>query len=363
MDYKLISTDSHLSLPPGFFQKYLPARYRDHDWVRGIEGMQKQALKMTGMGLAHMAGRRHEDYQAKDITEDDIRPGAYEPDARLNDMDADGVDAEVLISGGAAPTGPGVDEDFQRAVIRSYNVFLSEFCSTSPERLVGPATIPFQNLELALEEMKRAARLPGIRAFLFNAYPEVPYWNDSYEPFWQVANDLGYPIHLHIGAPRSQSFSMDSLEANKQGTAMSFISLSGVGLMEPLSILIFSGVMERYPNIRFLFTEAGASWLIYFRERLDIIYRKHRYWTHSDLPNPPTFYVDRQVVNTFIEDTAAIRLRHEVGMRNLAWSTDYPHSDSTWPHSWKYIDEAFEGVPESERQQILAGNAIELYGL
>ncbi len=363
MEYRLISTDSHLSLPPGFFQKYLPAQHRDHEWVRQIEGMQKAALKATGMGLAHMAGHRVEDYKAKDITEDDIRPGAYDPDARLKDMDVDGVDAEVLISGGAVPTGPNVDEDFQRAVIRSYNDFLSEFCSTSPERLIGPATVPFQNLELALEEMKRAARLPGIRAFLFDAYPAVSYWDDCYEPFWQVANELGYPIHMHIGTPRSQSFSIDSLEPNKQGTAMSFISLSPVGLMEPLAVLIFSGVMERYPNIRFLFTEAGASWLIYLRERMDIVYRKHRYWTKSDLPNKPTYYVNRQVVNTFIEDTAAIRLRHEVGLRNLTWSTDYPHSDSTWPHSWKYIDEAFEGVPEAERHQLLAGTAIELYRL
>ncbi len=105
MDYKLISTDSHLSLPPGFFQRYLPENYQQHPWVKRVEGMQKQALKMSGMGLAHMAGRRFENYQAKDISEDDIRPGAFDPDARLRDMDIDGVDAEVLISGGAAPTG------------------------------------------------------------------------------------------------------------------------------------------------------------------------------------------------------------------------------------------------------------------
>jgi len=363
MDYNLISTDSHLSLPPGFFRRYLPENDREHPWVKRVEGMQKQALKMSGMGLAHMAGRRFENYQAKDISEDDIRPGAFDPDARLRDMDIDGVDAEVLISGGAAPTGEGVDADFQRTVIQSYNDFLSEFCSTNPARLIGPATVPFQNMELALAEMKRASKLPGIRAFLFEAYPQRPYWDEAYEPFWQVADELGYPIHIHIATPRSNVLTMKSLEANAQGTAMSFISLSPSGLMETLAILVFSGVLQRYPNIRFVFTEAGASWLVYFKERMDIVYTRHRHWSKSKLAEPPSYYVDRQCLNTFIEDTAAIRLRHEVGMGNIMWSTDYPHSDSTWPHSWKYIEKAFEGVPPDERHQLMAGNAIDIYGL
>ncbi len=144
---------------------------------------------------------------------------------------------------------------------------------------------------------------------------------------------------------------------------MSFISLSPSGLKETMAILIYSGVLECYPNLRFVFTEAGASWLIYFKERMDTVFKRHRHWTKSPLREPPSFYVDRQCVNTFIEDTAAIRLRHEVGLKNMMWSTDYPHSDSTWPHSWKYIEEAFEGVPEDERHQIMAGTAVELYGL
>ena len=110
MEYTLVSADSHLSLPPGFFRTYLPERHRDHPWIQTIEGMQKASLKMAGMGLAHMAGRRFEDYREKDISEDDIKPAAFEPRARLEAMDQDGVDAEVLISGGAAPTGDGVDE-------------------------------------------------------------------------------------------------------------------------------------------------------------------------------------------------------------------------------------------------------------
>jgi len=363
VDYRLISSDSHLSLPPGFFRTHLPEQHRDHPWIAMVESMQKDALKQAGMGLAHMAGRPFEQYQEKDIEESDIRRGAYDPDARIADMDLDGVDAEVLISGGAAPTGDGIDAEFQRAVVQSYNNFLSEFCSTSPARLIGPATIPFQNLDLALEEMRRASKLPGIRAFLFDAFPTVPYWDDVYDPFWQLADELGFPIHFHIAQLRSNALTMDSLTPGKEGTAMSYISLAPTGLMETLAIIVFAGIPQRYENVNFIFTEGGGSWLIYFKERMDLVFGRHRFWTKAQLAEPPSFYVDRQCVNTFIEDTAAIRLRHEVGMRNLMWSTDYPHSDSTWPHSQKYIEEAFDGVPDDERQQLLAGNAIELYRL
>ena len=362
-DYKLVSSGSHLSLPPQFFRNYLPEQHRDHQWVQMIEGMQKQALKMAGMGLAHMAGRSFEDYKGTNIEESDIRPGEYDPDARLADMDLDGVDGEVLIALAGAPTGEGVDEDFQRAVIESYNNFMSEFCSTALDRLIGPAVVPFENPELGLAEMKRAAKLPGMRAFQISAFPTVPFWDEMYEPFWQVADDLGWPIHLHIATPRSATFSMESLSPNEKGTAPAFIALSPLGLSEPLSILVFSGVMQRYPNIKFVFTESGASWLPYLKERMDITYKKHRYWTHSSLQEPPSVFVNRQVLMTFIEDDTAVRIRHEVGLGNLMWSTDYPHSDSTWPHSWKYIDEAFAEVPPDERHQLVAGNAIEIYHL
>ena len=362
MEYTLVSADSHLSLPPGFFRTYLPERHRDHQWVQMIEGMQKASLKMAGMGLAHMAGRRYEDYKEKDISEDEIKPAAFEPRARLEAMDQDGVDAEVLISGGIAPTGEGVDEDFQRSVMQAYNSFISEFCQVDPQRLIGPATIPLQNLDLAIEELERARRLPGIRAILLEGFPQRPYWDRAYDPIWRIAEENGLPIHLHVAQPRSATLDMSSLKPG-DGTAQAFISLAPIGLMEPLSILLFSGVMHRHPGLRFVFTEAGASWLIYFRGRADVVWTRHRFWTQSELTEPPSRYIDRQVMMTFIEDIPAVKLWREVGVGNMMWSTDFPHSDSTWPESRAYVEKVFADMPDAERHAVLAGNAVQLYGL
>ena len=214
-DYQLVSAPAHLGLPPGFFQRYLPENYRDHDWVRMVEAGTKQSLKMAGMGLGHMAGKRYEDFKEKDITEGDIRVGEFEPTARLKDMDLDGVDAEVLISGGAVPAGEGIDVDFQRAVIQSYNNFLSEFCQADLERLIGPATVPLGNQELALEEMKRASKLPGIRAFLFDAFPAVNYWDEMYEPFCRWPTTSGTRF-ISTSAHRRTRLTMGSLAPNEQ---------------------------------------------------------------------------------------------------------------------------------------------------
>ena len=109
--------------------------------------------------------------------------------------------------------------------------------------------------------------------------------------------------------------------------------------------------------------ESNASWLPYLKERMDITYKKHRYWTHSSLQEPPSVFVNRQVLMTFIEDDTAVRIRHEVGLGNLMWSTDYPHSDSTWPHSRKVIERDFSGIPEADLRAIVHDNAAALYGL
>jgi predicted TIM-barrel fold metal-dependent hydrolase len=96
---------------------------------------------------------------------------------------------------------------------------------------------------------------------------------------------------------------------------------------------------------------------------MDATYKKHRFWTHSVITEPPSVYWHRQGHATFIEDRAGIRLRHEAGLDNILWSSDYPHSDSTWPHSREAIADHFADVPDAERRQVVYGNAARLYGV
>jgi predicted TIM-barrel fold metal-dependent hydrolase len=130
-----------------------------------------------------------------------------------------------------------------------------------------------------------------------------------------------------------------------------------------LARLLFGGVGELFPRLKIVSVEGNIGWIPYFLERADRIYQRHRHWSRLELPMPPSEYFRRQVHATFIEDKAGIRLRDLIGVDNLMWSSDYPHTDTTWPNSLKAIDDTLAGVPEDEKRRIVGGNAARLYGL
>ena len=109
--------------------------------------------------------------------------------------------------------------------------------------------------------------------------------------------------------------------------------------------------------------ESGVGWFAFCAQYMDHVWERHRYWTDSPLEERPSFYMDRQVYGTFLDDKVGVQLRDVAGAHNIMWSSDYPHSETTWPNSWKMIEEHFVGVPEDEKQRIICGNVVDLYQL
>jgi predicted TIM-barrel fold metal-dependent hydrolase len=118
---------------------------------------------------------------------------------------------------------------------------------------------------------------------------------------------------------------------------------------------------ELFPKLKIVTVEGNIGWIPYFLERADRIYQRHRFWSRLELPMQPSEYFHCQVYATFIEDKAGIRLRDLIGVDNLMWSSDYPHTDTTWPNSRKYIEDTMAGVPEEEKRKVISGNAARLY--
>jgi predicted TIM-barrel fold metal-dependent hydrolase len=141
------------------------------------------------------------------------------------------------------------------------------------------------------------------------------------------------------------------------------MSMGKLALAEPLSMLIFGGALERHPGLQMVLVEGGFGWLGYYITQMDTTFTRHRYWTGATIKEPPSFYFHRQVRATFIEDKAGMRVLPIVGAGNVMWSSDYPHSDSTWPNSRKTVAEQFQGVPPADQRKIVAENAAALYGL
>ena len=140
-------------------------------------------------------------------------------------------------------------------------------------------------------------------------------------------------------------------------------AVSRFGSAQFLASIIYSGAFDRYPGFRFVLGESSIGWIPYFLQRMDQTFDKHRFWTKCIITEKPSSYWYRQGAATFIQDLVGVAERHRCGLRNIMWSTDYPHSDSTWPHSRQALAEHFEGVPAEERALIAGRNAAALYRL
>jgi predicted TIM-barrel fold metal-dependent hydrolase len=360
----VISADSHVNIPEPAYAEYMPARLKDRaprvehgkdrDWVV-FEGERMPIQLMSAV-----AGQKYEDYRLNATRLGEGAVGGYDPQERLKDMDTDGVDAEVLFGTVAGPFSGGYinkagTPELKLALRQAYNDWLADYCKAAPDRLIGLGEMPDWSLEATLAEAKRV-RDKGLKGIIMPSIPldhnyMEPYW----EPLWDLLEDLDMPMHMHLG-PRP-------LTPGLADNLFCLIILNKPMMAEPLVSAIFAGVFERHPKLRMVSVESGAGWAAFTVPWMDNAFERHRYWQNSTLKKLPSYYWKKHVKLTFIEDPVAVRERHTIGIDCLMWSSDYPHSDSTWPHSQKWIAEHFEVVPEGEKQQIIAGNAAKVYGL
>jgi predicted TIM-barrel fold metal-dependent hydrolase len=365
MDEKLISADSHVNPPPDLWQRDAPARLKDR--APRVETTPEGDVWVVDRktspvaGLSFMGGRDYQDYTPR-IVYKEMRPGSWDPAARLADMDRDGIWADVLYGGGPSHF---EDPELRGWCTARYNDWLFELEKASGGRLVGIPILPINGgIDETLAELRRVLA-KGARGVQVDAFPDnlgAPHYSDPvWEPLWDELGAAGIPLSFHIQGPRSMQLAR--LFEPTPGVREAFIALAPMGVSELIAELIFCGVCERHPRFKFVVVETGIGWLPYFLERMDSTFRKHRFWTRSVITEPPSLYWYRQGHATFIEDHPGVRLRHEAGIENILWSSDYPHSDTTWPRSREVVAEHFAGVPDDERQKIVYGNAARLYGI
>jgi predicted TIM-barrel fold metal-dependent hydrolase len=358
--YRLISADSHVNEPPDLWTSRVPARFVERvprivsfdegdAWV--IEGV---ADPIT-FGMNACAGLAPEEQKGW-ARFGDIRRGGYDPNARLAEMARDDVDAEVLyptprLSQGVAAN---TDADLHHAMVRAYNDWLSEYVECAPARFAGLAMLPNLGVDDAVTEIERVWGRPGIRGFLMTAYP-----NGSLEPaaeddkVWGALTERSATLNVHV----SLTLAMPAAHRSP---------LPGYGRFfdAPNRIvqMIFAGIFDRFPSLQVVFAEVDSGWVPYFKEQIDGNYLRLRATSDFRIRDLPSRYVDRHVSTTFINDAFAVRLRYDIGVDRMLWSSDYPHISANWPHSRTVLLATFSGVPPHEADQILAGNASRLYG-
>jgi predicted TIM-barrel fold metal-dependent hydrolase len=363
----LISADCHASPPPGGFRPHVEgALLEDFDqWAARMQ--RHQSLE----GMAEMAGAG-KDIEALVAQEQVNYPGLADPAIRRRDLDADGVAAEIIFPNMLMPFALYPEtassewrwETVEQAVagIRTYNRWLAELCAADRDRHIGVAVVQFSDLDAAVAEVEWA-RANGLNGGVLlppiSVTGDYPPFNDqAYDKFWATCAALGMPVNVHTGG-NGQHYGHGA-----ESIAL-FITEQNWFSRRPLWFLVLSGVFERHPALRLVFTEQMAHWIPDVLEELDSVYDMPFFRALRDqLPHRPSEYWHS---NCYVGATGMSRreaeARHEIGVDRIMWGSDYPHLEGTFPHTAESIRKTYAGMPADEVALILGGNAARCYGL
>ncbi len=364
----IISSDSHVFEPLDLWTERIDAAFRDRaprmQRVDNVDHLVVEANQtIAGIGLISNAGARfdapetisaHGRFEA-------VPSGGYDPAQHLHDMEIDGVAGEVLYPSQGLFYFKIADAQLMSAIFRTYNDWLAEFCRADPARLKGIAMINLDDVHEGVAELQRMAKM-GFAGAMITEYPfeDRRYDRPEYEPLWAAAQDLNMPLSLHTATRRQGKIrgvgERTIYDASSRATKVFYPAMS-------MCDMIFSGVFERYPKLKLVIVEFELAWAPHLLATMDYTYRERHEEALYRFKNAmqPSDFFHRNVLLSFQEDDIGIRLRDVIGVDNMMWGSDYPHSESTFPQSREILDRILAGVPQDERAKIVGGNTANLY--
>jgi predicted TIM-barrel fold metal-dependent hydrolase len=364
----LVSVDDHLVEPPDLFDGLLPASLADRAprVVRteaGADVWVFEGQEVPNIGLNAVAGRPPEEYGVEPTAFDELRPGTYDVDRRVDDMNANGVLASMCFPSFPQFCGQvfakAADRDLGLAVLRAYNDWhIDRWCGAHPGRFIPLAVVPLWDPDRMADEVHRVAA-KGCHAVTFSENPEklgLPsFHDDHWDPFWTACADLGTVVCLHLGS------SSEVVITSLASPVTTMISLQPMNLIQAAADLLWSRVVRQFP-VRIALSEGGIGWIPYFLERCDYVYERHHRWTGSDFGGRlPSEVFRERFITCFISDQVGVEQRERIGVETICWESDYPHSDSTWPESPERLAPCLAGLSQQEVSAITHENALRLF--
>jgi predicted TIM-barrel fold metal-dependent hydrolase len=400
---KIISVDDHVVEPPHVWQTWLPAKYRErgprierkkwgdfehrpgakYDMHEDPEGLWGDAwyfedrliyvhkrfvaipLEATPDGEVSKFDRTKMVMTA--VTYDEMRPGCYDRDERMNDMDLNWSDGSLPF-----PTFPRFcgqtfyeadDKELGLACVKAYNDWMvEEWCGPSHGYQIPLCIMPLWDVELAAAEIRRNADR-GVRAFCFSELPhhlKLPtIHSGAWDPVFQVCNDAGVTLCMHIGSSSTNPAASPDAPGGVGGM------LAFNNSMASLADWLFSGKLIEFPRLKLAYSEGQIGWIPYALERADTVWDQHDSWQRSKerIPERPSTYYYGRIFGCFTADHHGLHSLDEVGEDNICFETDYPHTDTTWPNSKEYVEKMLADFDENVAYKVLRGNAIRMLEL
>ncbi|MCG2634725.1 MAG: amidohydrolase [Gammaproteobacteria bacterium] len=364
----LISADGHILEPRNLWVERMDRKWRDiaphiapykdrgdHFW---IEGMKPRPLAFEGpMADAKAMGVEITDTQG--YSWDDCRPGGWDPHERLKDQDIDGVSGEVIYPTAGIFFGNIKDPEYELAAIRVYNDFAMEFCNAYPDRLKCMAMLPISGPpEWATDEIDRCLK-GGAAGFMLPAWSPARQYNLAiWDPVWARLEEAGKVATFHLGGDTSEIYG----RSHGPGAGGIVCAVKPM-INETMQQIIWGGAADRFPKMRWSMCEGGVGWIACALGYMDHWWNDHKGWMQPKLEQPPSFYFRRNFIGTFEDDESGLLTRDLIGVENLHWGADYPHTEGVWPFSRQFISKQFSRIlsPE-ETHKIVFENAAKTFG-
>ncbi|MFZ0666313.1 MAG: amidohydrolase family protein [Acidimicrobiales bacterium] len=356
MPERLISADSHVKMTHDQVKAHLASKFHaSYDETAGAY----EARMSRGTGAANRAGAM----QVAASNSAFGRPGYWDPVERLKDMDADGVDVEVLYSEVSAFRYLNDMKEGANEAVSAFNDSLFDFAQADPRRLIVSYQIPIHDVALAVHEVKRVAGL-GAKSIQLPVFPnemgQLDYYHDVFDPLFSTIQDLGLPICCHIGLKTTLE---DVARRDPTPNMGVMVPLTPLMTAEAFGMWIMGGVFEKFPDLKVVFVEPGLTWVAWWLDTADDMMKRQGY-VYPAISGLPSEYFHRNIFLTFIDESLGLhRMRDVLGVENILWSTDFPHPVTSWPHSRKIVEDQFREIPADEREAILSGNAIRVWNL
>ncbi|MCY3885938.1 MAG: amidohydrolase family protein [Gammaproteobacteria bacterium] len=356
----MVSTDGHVQEPVDLWHRRIGKKFRDRlpGVVVGSDG--KKYQKTEGFRPLRI---RNIEFKGEDA----LRNGSgATPEGRLRDLSQDGVDAEILFPNKGLAMWATRDPFFSQAMCRVWNDWAWEVFGSYNDRLCPMACIASADIDGSIQEIKRCANL-GFRGL---SLPCKPVWGapdhealnynlPEFDPLWSVIQEVDLPMTFHVSTGRDPRTSRGN-----GGAVINYAVHSLAPTMEPIANLCSSGVLDRFPRLRFGSVEAGIGWVPWTLWALDEAYKKHHMFVRPRLQRMPSEYFRSNGFATFQEDKPGLDLAREHNLvNNFMWANDYPHHEGTWPHSAPAIERTMYQLSEAERAKILGLNAAKMFGI
>jgi predicted TIM-barrel fold metal-dependent hydrolase len=368
--YTIISVDDHLVEPPGMFDGRLAASFADRaprvvETEEGHEVWQFDGRVFFQVGLNAVVGRPREDWLVEPTRFEDMRPGCYDIDARIRDMDINGVWASVNFPSQITGFCGAVfsrcsDPELGLAVTRAWNDwFYDEWYSRYPERIVPMGITFLGDAELAAAEIRRNAA----RGFTGVTLPEQPHrigmepiFSKWWDPIIAACAETDTVVCLHVGSTGVADMPAGAPYVPLGATLFGQLSLAACAEW------LWSGYPVKHPDLKIAMSEGGIGWVAMLHDRLENIVDRSGYGQYFQSKElRPAEVLHRNFWFCTIDDPSTLSTRHTVGIDHIMFETDYPHGDGTWPDSQAVFDRFYGSLPADEIAKISHANAAALF--